>query len=120
MTNAIRSHHERGRLTSYFWSDDVIRSRSVSEVVLSDTLHVPAPPTRLIADWGRDISQRLGLELGDVDELSLARARARWPEFRHCVKAVADWMHPRGLPEVLLSSDIALMACRRGQGSPLR
>jgi len=112
MTFATPAYDARDGLVSYFWSGDLIRSRSVSQVVLSDTLHVPAPPTRLIADWDRDISQRLGLEPGDVDELPLARARARWPDYRHCVQAVADWMHAHGLPEVLASSDIALMACR--------
>jgi hypothetical protein len=99
-------------LVSYFWSDDVIRSRSVSDVVLSGTLEVPAPLARLIADWERDTSLRLGLEPGDVEPLSLARARVRWPDYRYCVQAMSDWTRTLGLHEVLASCDVALMACR--------
>lgn len=55
---------------------------------------------------------RLGLEPGDVEALPLARARARWPDYRHCVQAVTDWTRMLGLHEVLASSDVALMACR--------
>jgi hypothetical protein len=98
-------------LTSYFWSGDAIRSRSVSDVVLSGTLDVPAPSARLIADWGRETS-RLDLEPGDVEALSLPRARTRWPDYRHCVQAVSDWTRTLGLPDVLAESDVALMACR--------
>jgi hypothetical protein len=97
---------------SYYWRGDVIRSRSVSDVVLTGALDVPAPPARLVADWHREISLRLGLEPGDVEALPLARARARWPDYRHCVQAVADWTRSLGLHEVLASSDVALMACR--------
>ena len=99
-------------LTSYFWSGDVIRSRSVSNVVLASTVDIPAPPARLVADWERDIAQRLVLEPGDVEEMSLARARMRWPDYAHCVQAVADWVRSVGLGDVLATSDIALMACR--------
>jgi len=101
------------RLASYFWSSsDTIRSRSVSDIVLSGMLDVPAPPARLVADWEREISLRLGLEPGDVEPLPLARARVRWPEYRHCVQAASDWTRSLGLHEVLASSDVALMACR--------
>ncbi|VTU24069.1 hypothetical protein H6CHR_02118 [Variovorax sp. PBL-H6] len=55
---------------------------------------------------------RLGLEPGDVEALSLARARARWPDFRHCVQAVSHWTRTLGLKQVLASSEVALMACR--------
>ncbi len=55
---------------------------------------------------------RLGLEPGDVETLPLARARVRWPEYRLCVQAMADWTRTLGLQEVLASSDVALMACR--------
>lgn len=55
---------------------------------------------------------RLGLEPGDVEALPLARARARWPEYRLCVQALSDWMRTLGLPELLASCDVALMACR--------
>ena len=89
-----------------------MRSRSVSDVVLSGTVDVPAPPARLVADWEREISLNLGLEPGDVEALPLARARARWPDYRRCVQAVADWTRTLGLGEVLASSDVALMACR--------
>ena len=87
-------------------------SRSVSGVVLSGQVDVPAPPGRLLADWQRDILFQLQLEPGDVEALSLARARMRWPDYRLCVQAVADWTRALGLPGVLDSSDIALMACR--------
>ena len=100
------------RLTSYFWSGDAIRSRSVGHVVLTGTVDIPAPPARLIADWERDITQRLGLEPGDVEEMPLARARMRWPDYARCVQAVTDWTRNLGLDDVLPSSDIALMACR--------
>ncbi len=103
---------QAGALAAYFWSGDVIRSRSVSDVVLTGTLNIPALPARLVADWERDISHRLGLEPGDVEDLSLPRARMRWPDFAYCVKAVADWTRSVGLGDVLASSDIALMACR--------
>lgn len=103
---------DRPRLASYFWSGDVIRSRSVSDVVRTGTLDVPAPPARLVADWERDIALRLGLEPGDVEPLPLARARMRWPDFKHCVQALSEWTRTLGLGEVLASSDVALMACR--------
>ena len=89
-----------------------MRSRSVSNVVLSDTVVIPAPPARLVADWERDIAHRLGLEPGDVEEMALARARMRWPDYAYCVQAAADWTLSVGLGDVLASSDIALMACR--------
>jgi hypothetical protein len=99
-------------LTSYYWSGEAIRSRSVSPVVLTGALDVPAPSARLVADWNREISQHLGLEPGDVEQLSLARARTRWPDYRQCVQAVSDWTRTLGLQDVLASSDVALMACR--------
>jgi hypothetical protein len=112
MNNPPRPQHARDLLTSYFWSGDVIRSRSVSNVVLSATVDVPAPPARLLADWESEISSRLFLEPGDVEPLPLARARARWPDYEHCVQAMSDWMRTLELSEVLASSDVALMACR--------
>lgn len=99
-------------LVSYFWSGEALSSRSVSGVVLSSTVDVPAPPARLTADWEKDIAQRLGLEPGDVDQLPLARARMRWPDYRRCVQVVADWTRTLGLQEVLAKCDVALMACR--------
>ena len=102
----------RDLLTSYFFSGDAIRSRSVGDVVLSGMVDVPEPPARLTADWEREISGRLALEPGDVEAMPLARARARWPDYARCVQAVADWTRTLGLPDVLASSDVALMACR--------
>jgi hypothetical protein len=99
-------------LTSYFRSGDSIRSRSVSDVVLSSTLDVPTPSARLLADWDREIFSRLALQSGDVEALPLARARARWPEYQHCVQAMSDWTRTLGLGNVLAASDVALMVCR--------
>jgi hypothetical protein len=113
MSHSPQQHHVRDLLVSYFWSGDALRSRSVSDIVLSTTLDVPAPPARLIADWAREISQHLELEHGDVETLPLARARVRWPDYRRCVQAVSDWTHTLGLPpELLASCDVALMACQ--------
>ncbi len=99
-------------LTSFFWSGDVIRSRRVSDIVLSDTLDVPVPPPRLLADWKRETSLHLVLDPGDVEVMPLARARVRWPDYARCVQAVSDWTSALDLPGVLASSDVALMACR--------
>lgn len=112
MSHDPRSQGERDLLASYFWSGDVIRSRSVSDVVLSTVLDIPAPPTRLVADWERETASRLGLEPGDVEALPLARARARWPDYRRCVQAVSDWTRALGLDELLATFDVALMTCR--------
>ena len=97
---------------SYYLSGDTIRSRSVSDVVLSGVVDVPAPPARLVADWQRETSVRMGLEPGDVEALPLPRARVRWPDFKHCVQAVLEWTDTLGLPDVLAASEVALMACR--------
>lgn len=99
-------------LTAYYGSGEALRSRSVSAVVLCALLDVPAPPARLVADWQRDTALRLALEPGDVESLSLPRARTRWPDYRHCVQAMADWTRTLGLGEVLAESEVALMACR--------
>jgi hypothetical protein len=97
---------------SYYWSADALRSRSISSVIFSGQVNVPALPARLIADWQREVFLRLKLEPGDVESLPLARARTRWPAYRQCVQAVADWTHTIDLPDVLDSADVALMACR--------
>ena len=102
-------HHPHA---AYYWHGDVIRSRSVSNVLLTSRVEVPAPNARLVADWQREVLLRLTLEPGDVEVLPLARARTRWPDYRQCVQAVADWTRALGLPEVLAASDVALMACR--------
>ncbi|MDW5441586.1 hypothetical protein [Polaromonas sp. SM01] len=112
MSTAPQLHREHKLLASYFWSGDAIRSRSVSDVVLSGVVDIPAPPARLLADWDREIALRLGLEPGDVEALPLARARVRWPDYKHCVQAVSVWTRTLGLSEVLAACDVALMACR--------
>jgi hypothetical protein len=108
----LQQNHAPNHLAAYFWSGDVIRSRSVSAVVLTGTVEIPAPPARLTADWERDILLRLALEPGDVEPLPLARARMRWPDYKHCVQAASEWTQQLGLHDVLASSDVALMACR--------
>ena len=112
MNHSTQAHRARDLLTSYFWSAGAIRSRSVGDVVLSGTLDVPALTARLIADWERETSSRLSLEPGDVEPLPLARARARWQDYKQCVRAVSDWTRTLALGDVLASSDVALMACR--------
>ena len=107
-----QADHLPHHTVSYYWSGDVIRSRSVSNVVLSSQIEVPAPSVRLMADWQREVSLRLKVEPGDVEALPLARARMRWPDYRLCVQAVSDWTRKLGLSEVLVASDVALMACR--------
>ena len=99
-------------LTSYFWSGDAIRSRSVGGTVLAGTLDVPSPPARVAADWHREIATRLLLEPGDVEQMPLARTQVRWPDYGRCVQAMAAWTRALGLGDVLADSDIALMACR--------
>jgi hypothetical protein len=107
-----QQHCAQDRLTSFFWSGEAIRSRSVSPRLLSGKIDIPVLPARLMADWARDISLQLGLEPGDVEALPLARARARWPDYKHCVQAASEWMHTLGLRDLLATSDVALMACR--------
>ncbi|WP_231906813.1 hypothetical protein [Cupriavidus sp. D384] len=89
-----------------------MRSRRVSEVVLSDVVDIPAPPGRLLADWAREIALQMTLEPGDVEVMPLARARMRWPDYARCVRAMADWTAALGLPGLLAESDVALMVCR--------
>jgi hypothetical protein len=101
-----------GNPVCYFWSGESIRSRGVGGVVLQGTVDIPALPPRLQADWSRDIAQHVGLEPGDVDSLSLARARMRWPNYTLCTDALAQWMRGFGLQDVLVTSEVALMACR--------
>jgi hypothetical protein len=112
MPPAQPQNRSRDGLTACYRSGDAMRSRSVSDLVLTGTLDVPAPPARLIADWEREISTQLALEPGDVEQLPLARARTRWPDYRQCVQAATDWTAAIGLPGVLAESDVALMACR--------
>ena len=101
-----------GQIVAYYPSGEALRSRSVSARVLAGVLEVPAPPARLLSDWQREVTQQLAMEPGDVECLPLARARMRWPDYRHCVQAVTDWTRAQGLGEVLAHSDVALMASR--------
>lgn len=112
MRPPTQQYPARDVTAAYYWSGDAIRSRRVSDVVLAGTVDVPVPPPRLVADWQRETGVRLGLEPGDVEALPLARARVRWPDYKHCVQAVTEWTRARGLQDVLANSDVALMACR--------
>lgn len=95
-----------------FHDGDMPRSRCVGGTVHAGLIDIPAPSTRLAADWAREIATTLRLEPGDVEPLSLPRARARWPDFGRCVRAVSDWMDTLGLYDVLATGEIALMGCR--------
>ncbi len=107
-----RPHHASDRLVACYPAGEGLRSRSVSERVLTTRLAVPAPPPRLWADWQRETALHLRLEPGDVEALPLARARARWPDFRRCAEAVSGWTRTLGLHAPLADCDVALMACR--------
>jgi hypothetical protein len=112
MTPLLPPHPAQDHATSYFRSGDAMRSRRVSNIVLTGMVDVPALPARLLADWDREIATRMVLEVGDVEAMPLARARARWPDYTRCVQAVSDWTSAHRLPGVLAASDVALMACR--------
>lgn len=106
-------HHPipwRERPVSYFWSGDAIRSRSVSDTVIAGKLEIPEPPAWLQANWKRETVSDLALAPGDVEALTLTRARTRWPGFKLCVQAASAWTRTIGLRDVLINSDIALMA----------
>ena len=97
-------------LVAYYHGGEAMRSRSVGPGVLAGRLAIPPPSRHLLADWTREASPLL--EPGDVEPLNLPRARMRWPDYRLCVQAVADWTRSTGLQEVLASGEQALMACR--------
>lgn len=86
--------------------------RSISPIILTATLDIPAISARLSADWERDIATQLRLATGDVEELPLARARLKWPDYKQCIEAIARWTQDIGLQDVLSTAEIALMACR--------
>ncbi len=106
----------RDRLTAYFWSHNTLRSRSVGHTVLHDTVNLPAAHVRLLGDWRRDIAKQLNLQPGDVEQLPLARARMRWPEYLVCLEAAAQWSRTVRLGDALAlaqaQAQLALMACR--------
>lgn len=112
MRHSAESPPDQNLLTSYFLSDDKIRSRSVSHSILTSTLNVATLTTRLVADCEREIHSRLELEPGDVETLSLARARMRWPDYSHYLEAMAEWTNSLGLSHLLAASELALMTCR--------
>ena len=99
-------------LTCFFSNEDAIRSRSVSNIVSTQTLDLPALPARLLVDCEREVAVHLELQPGDVESLSLARARSRWPDYKNCVKSMSDWTSGIGLPGVLDTAEAALMVCR--------
>lgn len=103
-------------LTAHYLSNDGtqnhLRYRSVTDLVLTGTINVDAPPTMLLVDWEREMTQQLNLETGDVEALPLARARMRWPDYSACVLAASEWTRTLGLADVLAYSEVALMACR--------
>lgn len=111
-TSPHQQHRMRDMLTSFFRSGDAIRSRRVSDTVLSRTLNVPAPPAAVLADWQRETATQLALEIGDVEPMHLPRTQLRWPDYRRCVQAVSDWLGASGLSAALADSHMALMACR--------
>jgi hypothetical protein len=111
MSLSERSVDAGTRLVVYFQGDKRRRSRSVSPLVLHDALSVPQPPPHLVADWDREVAA-LGLKIGDIESLPLARTIVRWPDYARCAPAVAAWMQALDLPDLLEPNDLALMACR--------
>ncbi|RLK33396.1 hypothetical protein [Cupriavidus plantarum] len=99
-------------LVCHYWHGETPRSRSIGDTIITGMVDIPPPPSRLRADWARELAHHMDLEAGDVDSLPLARARTRWPEYASCVRAAADWTARVGLPGVLTGSDVALMVCR--------
>lgn len=112
MNGLIQTQSMQQQHTAYYSQGDAMRSRSISPVVLTTTLDIPAPTVRLNADWEREIAVHLALEPGDVEALPLARARLRWPDYSQCVQAMTNWTSAIGLQDVLSTADMALMACR--------
>jgi hypothetical protein len=87
-------------------------NRSVGNTVLTGLVNIQPLPSRLSIDCEREISEHLQLTPGDVEPLSLARARTRWPSYRTYIEAANQCLDDLGLPELLADSAIALMACR--------
>lgn len=99
-------------LAVHYLSGAAMRSRGVAAAALTATLDVPPAPARAAADWEREIATRLCLEPGDVEQMPLARTRARWPGFGRCLDAMRGWTGALGLAAALDEADMALMACR--------
>ncbi|HWT55264.1 MAG TPA: hypothetical protein VN066_10660 [Rhodocyclaceae bacterium] len=98
-------------LVVYFQSEMGLRSRSASPLAPHHILAIPQPPARVLADWDREVAE-MGLEIGDIETLPLARTILRWPDYPRCAETVSGWMQALGLPDLLDPNDIALMACR--------
>lgn len=96
--------------TVFFLCEGVVQQRSVSDLLLHDTLVIPVPPQRLLADWAREVDA-LGLTPGEIEPLSLARTIMRWSDYPHCRAAVLAWLVAQGLPDLLDPDELALMAC---------
>ena len=111
MNDTAKPDDRAAVLTAYFKDNERIRSRSVSPRVLQRTLEIPRPPERLLVDWDRAVAG-LGLEIGDIDTLPLARTIMRWPDYPRCAAAVSAWLQALALPDLLDPGDLALMACR--------
>jgi hypothetical protein len=86
--------------------------RPVGPFLPTGIVEIPALPSRLTLDCEREISDRLQIAPGEVEALSLARARTRWPGYRSYVQAVESWTREIGLNDILSECEIALMACR--------
>lgn len=99
-------------LSAHFSCDGVLYRRNVSGHLCEAVLDIPLPPPAVVADWQRDITQQLRLEAGDIDTLPLGRTRLRWPEHRQCFNVLRHWMENLGLPDLLGSCEVALMASR--------
>jgi hypothetical protein len=104
--------NQQSGIFCYYWANTAMRSRSVSDLVLSDVIEVPTPTASVVADWERDMSLRLEIVPGDVEELSLARTRMRWSGYKSCVAAAHSWTRSLGLDGILESCPVSLMACR--------
>jgi hypothetical protein len=87
----------------------------VSKLVFSGVLEIVPPPARLLSGWRKDLTLHLCLEPCEVDELSLVRARTRWPDYSMSVHAVDLWVRSLGLQELLTNCDVTLMANRGAQ-----
>ncbi len=86
-----------------------MRSRTVSDVVLSDTLDLPAAPASLVADWEQKTAN-LDLDPGEVEPLPLDLAL--WFGYEYGMRATSDWTRTLGLRDVLARTDVDLMSCR--------
>lgn len=86
-----------------------MRSRSVSDVVLSGSLDLPAAPAKLIAQWEHETAC-LDLDPGEVEPLPLDLDI--WPGYAHGMRATADWTRALGLQDVLARTEVDLMTCR--------